>query len=109
MSVAEIVEPQRVMRPEIVRHQRWKTSWMAELQTSGGHTPCIVEDISAAGAKLRLGSAPAEGEVVSLGVVDFAPIVARVVWRKADRVGLHFAAKQPWVVDLVWKASASGR
>lgn len=81
---------------------RWKTNWPAGLQTPSGLMLCIIEDISAVGAKLHVGlDTPDEGCDVSLVLAESGTVTARVAWRRSDRVGLYFAAMQPWVLSLV--------
>lgn len=87
-----------------VFRRRWKANWIAQLETLRGPMPCIVEDISAAGAKLRVGLSPIDGPA-SLLIVDFGPIAAHVAWRRGYRLGLHFDERQPRVRDLVVKAA----
>ncbi len=98
----------RHLRKPLTEHavflRRWKTNWLGALQTASGNAPCLIEDISAAGAKLDLDRAPAEGSAVSLVIADAGTIPARVAWRTGDQVGLQFSEKQPWVLDLVVKA-----
>ncbi|HYM02879.1 MAG TPA: PilZ domain-containing protein [Stellaceae bacterium] len=84
--------------------RRWKTTWLAALQSADGRVPCIIEDISASGAKLDLDRAPTEGTAVSLVIADAGAIAARIAWRTGEQVGLQFLEKQPWVLDLVAKA-----
>ncbi len=98
----------RHLRQPLTQHavflRRWKTNWLGALLTASGHAPCVIEDISAAGAKLDLDRAPAEGSCVSLVLAEGGTIPARVAWRVGDQIGLQFSEKQPWVLDLVAKA-----
>lgn len=88
--------------------RRWATSWYAELYARNGLLPAIVEDVSADGAKLRVGYAPVGGEQVTLVLANFSRVEARVAWRRRDRIGIQFTTSQPWIVELVRLATAAG-
>jgi hypothetical protein len=84
--------------------RRWATAWYAELRTRLRPLPCWVEDVSADGAKLRVGFIPADftiGEPISLVLPNFNAVAARVAWHRRDRIGVHFHESQPWIVELV--------
>jgi len=44
-------------------------------------------------------------EAVSLLVPKLGSFDARIAWLRGDLAGLHFAASQPWVIDLVMRAA----
>lgn len=79
--------------------------WLAELRTPDDRMPCIVEDISAGGAMLHVGSSPFEGETVSLTIVDFGPVTGSVAWRRGDRIGLRFDDAQSCTTVILAKAA----
>ena len=85
-------------------NRRWSTNWLATLVTSTGEFLCIIEDISEGGAKLRVGSLPAE-ESAQLVIGSYEPIAGLVAWRSGDRIGLTFKERQPFVEELLLKAA----
>jgi hypothetical protein len=91
--------------PNKVLHRRWSVNWLASLTTSSDQIPCIVEDISPGGAKLRVGLLPQSEETVTLIIVDYEPIVGVVAWRSGGRVGLKFRERQAFVEELLLKAA----
>jgi PilZ domain len=107
-------------RPEIknVRHlrrslksplnRRWAAAWYAELHTRNGLVPCTVEDVSADGAKVRVGRVPIDGQNVKLVFPNVSPIEACITWRRQDLMGVEFATSQPWIVDFVQRATETG-
>src|SRR5579883_207328 len=105
MYLDNIRRLRRPTTPNAVFRRRWRANWVAQLQTARGALPCIVEDISAAGAKLCIGPALIDGGNASLVIIDFDPIDAHVAWRRGHRLGLHFTERQPRVRDLVMRAA----
>jgi hypothetical protein len=85
--------------------RRWSANWLAALVTSTDRIPCIVEDISAGGAKLRVGPLPQSEEAVSLVIANYEPIAGLVAWRSGHRIGLTFNERQPIVEGLLVKAA----
>ena len=51
----------RPVDPKAPIHRRMNAKWLAELHTAIDRMPCIVEDISAGGAKLLVGPMPSRG------------------------------------------------
>ena len=98
----------RPVDPKAPIHRRMSAKWLAELHTAVDRMPCIVEDISAGGAKLLVGPMPSRGEAVALVVVDFGPVAARVAWRRGDRIGLRFAERQIGIAGMLAKAAKQG-
>lgn len=87
--------------------RRWATAWAARLDLRSGSVQCLVEDISANGAKLRVGAevdAAAE-EQAALALGKYAQIRVRIAWRRDDVMGVQFSLAQPWLVDLVVQAT----
>jgi hypothetical protein len=81
--------------------RRWATSWHGELRTSSRLLPSVVEDVSADGAKLRVGSIPIDGEKVTLILPNCSPIEARIAWRRREHIGIQFSTRQSWIIELV--------
>jgi hypothetical protein len=98
----------RVVRPgKSALDRRWATAWSAQLHLLSGSIRCVVEDISAKGARLRVAAevdAAAE-EQTSLALGKSAPIAVRIAWRRDDWIGVQFSTPQPWLVDLVVQAT----
>ncbi|HVM79914.1 MAG TPA: PilZ domain-containing protein [Stellaceae bacterium] len=81
--------------------RRWKMIWSAELQVAEAQIPCALVDLSVSGAAISMVEGLADADRVSLIIKKCQPISARVVWRRADRVGLFFLERQPWILRLV--------
>ena len=98
----------RVVRPsKSALDRRWATAWAAQLQLIGASVDCVVEGISARGAKLRVASGVdvAAEEQASLVFAQHAAIAARIAWRRDDWIGVQFSTAQPWLVDMVVQAT----
>jgi hypothetical protein len=92
--------------PNKLVNRRWFVNWLATLVTAADEIPCIVEDISAGGARLRVGLlSPQSGEAVTLVIVNYAPIAGLIAWQSRQRVGLKFNERQPFVEVLLVKAA----
>jgi len=61
----------------------------------------MVEDVSADGAKVRVGSNPIDGEQVTLVLPNCSPIEARIAWRRQAYIGVQFLARQSWVIEFM--------
>jgi hypothetical protein len=97
-----------LVRPgKTVLDRRWATAWAAQLYRLGGSVCCLVEDVSAYGAKLHLreGVEVSAEEHASLTFPKHTPIPVRIAWRRDDWIGVQFAIPQPWLVDLVVQAT----
>jgi hypothetical protein len=81
-------------------HGRWATRVPARIRTAGGQFPCIVEDISVAGAKLYIGAVPVVGTHVFLLLEDHGTFAARVAWRRSEYLGLNFSVRHPALLAL---------
>ncbi|HEX9488903.1 MAG TPA: PilZ domain-containing protein [Stellaceae bacterium] len=76
------------------RHERRRGLWSVQLETtSGRRLDCILFDISAGGAKLRLDEPVAVGEVITLISERFGKRGARVAWTAPRRAGLTFLSE----------------
>lgn len=101
------VRPLRgIAKSNLIFGRRWKTKWVATLQTAAVQTPCTIVDVSVAGAKLRVNHTGERGDSVCLHIGNNAAILARVAWRQVDSVGLCFVEDQPWVLDLIPRAES---
>jgi PilZ domain len=81
-------------------HGRWATHVAAQLRTSRGQFPCIIKDISVAGAKLYVGTAPVVGTHVFLLLGDYGTFAARIAWRQSAYLGLNFSVRHPTLLAL---------
>jgi hypothetical protein len=98
----------RVVRPgKTALDRRWATAWAVQLHLLGGPVCCLMEDVSVDGAKLRLpeGVDAAAEEHGSLAFSKHTPMPVRIAWRRDDRIGVQFATRQTWLVDLVVQAT----
>jgi PilZ domain len=86
-------------------HRRWATAWPAVLYAANASIPCKVENVSMTGAQLFVDAIPLDDTNVSLAIETFDSIVARIAWRRRERVGIQFAQGQPWIIDVVSKAA----
>jgi hypothetical protein len=88
-------------------HRRWSTAWMAHLHVISSSIGCVVEDISAHGARLRVaaGVDATAGEQASLAFAKHAAIPVRIAWHRDDWIGVQFSTPQPWLVDMVVQAT----
>jgi hypothetical protein len=79
---------------------RWATHVAAQIRTLRGQFPCIVKDISVAGAKLHVGATVVTGTHVFLLLEDYGTFAARVAWRRSEYLGLNFSVRQPTLLAL---------
>jgi len=76
------------------RHARQSGLWSAQLETtSGRRLDCILFDVSAGGAKLRLNEPLAVGEVMTLVSERFGTRGARIAWTGPRQAGLTFLSE----------------
>jgi hypothetical protein len=95
-SRSETNRVRRLRRPvKSYLDQRQATAWNAEIHTRSGPVPCIVEDVSVDGAKVRVGCVPIDGDDVTLIIPNYSPITARIVWRRRKCIGVQFSTSQP--------------
>jgi hypothetical protein len=93
----------RLRRPESAHAspgRRWKTKWPGEIDSSGGRVPCTVTDISSWGAQVSLEAVPGAEERVTINLDCIGAIPARVVWRRANVLGVQFLEQQSWIRRL---------
>jgi hypothetical protein len=75
------------------RHARRSGLWSAQLETtSGRRLDCILLDVSAGGAKLRLEEPVGVGEIMTLVSERFGSRGARVTWTAPRYAGVRFLA-----------------
>jgi PilZ domain-containing protein len=72
----------------------------AQIRTPRGTFPCVLEDISVAGAKINVGVTPVPGTHVFLLLDDYGTITARIAWRRDARLGLNFSVRHPALLAL---------
>jgi hypothetical protein len=60
----------------------------------------MLEDISVAGARLHVGTAPVPGTHVFLLLNDYGTVAARIAWRRNSRLGLNFSVRHPALLAL---------
>ena len=76
------------------RHERQSGLWSAELETtSGERLDCMLFDISAGGARLRLDEPVAVGEILTLVSRRFGTRGARIAWIAHRQAGLCFLSE----------------
>lgn len=77
---------------------RLRVNWPATISADAGRTSCTVSNISRTGACLSVGHVT--DNVPFWLIVDrIAPILAMMVWREGDRIGLCFRNEQTWVEE----------
>ncbi len=64
----------------------------ARLAWDGAAVDCVIYDLSAAGAQVRLASPPEAGAAVRLHIPLMGALDGEIVWRRADAAGLCFRA-----------------
>jgi hypothetical protein len=78
------------------RHARQSGLWSAQLETtSGRRLDCMLFDVSAGGARLRLDEPLAVGEVMMLASERFGTRGVRVAWIAPRHAGLSFLSEAP--------------
>jgi len=55
----------------------------------------MVDDVSADGAKVRVGRDPIDGRILP----NSSPIEARIAWRHRDHIGVQFLTRQSWIIE----------
>ena len=73
--------------------KRFKTCFLGTLhraEDAEAEQLCVVMDLSAGGARVRLVEPMLPRRRLTLGLRDFGPFPARVVWHRADELGLKF-------------------
>jgi hypothetical protein len=78
--------------------RRFRANLAAGLRSGGRHANCRLIDISAEGAAIAAAGALDERASAWL-IVNQVPMMAKVVWRKGDRVGLRFREPQIWLEE----------
>jgi PilZ domain len=76
------------------RHERQSGLWAAQLETtSGRRLDCMLFDVSAGGARLRLDEPVAVGEILTLVSRRFGTRGARIAWIALRQAGLTFLSE----------------
>jgi hypothetical protein len=86
--------------PRAGYHGRWPAHMPAQIRTPRGTLPCLLEDISVAGARLNVGAASVPGTHVFLLLDDYGTVAARIAWRRNSRLGLSFSVRHPALLAL---------
>ena len=86
--------------PRAGYHGRWAAHVPAQIRTPRGTFPCLLEDISVAGAKLNVGAAQVPGTHVFLLLDDYGTVAARIAWRRNSHLGLNFSVRHPALLAL---------
>jgi PilZ domain len=86
--------------PRAGYHGRWAAHVPVQIRTARGTFPCILEDISVAGARLNIGAAPVPGTHVFLLLDDYGTVAARIAWRRNAHLGLNFSVRHPALLAL---------
>ena len=72
------------------RHRRVSVLWAAALSSPGRHQDCAILNLSAGGAKIRVGDPDSCPACLSIENPRFGRLNGRVVWRQDDLLGLAF-------------------
>lgn len=85
-------------RPVKRRHQRVQFEALAQLRSGDRVITAVIEDLSAGGARIRLGDEAAseffgDGWVLSSPIIGSFPVEIR--WRQVDAAGVRFDVTRP--------------
>ena len=72
------------------RHRRVAVLWSGALDAPGRRQDCAILNLSAGGAKLRVGDPDACPARISIENPRFGRLDGRVVWRRDDLLGMAF-------------------
>lgn len=72
------------------RHRRVAVLWSGSVGSHGHKEACAILNLSAGGAKIRVGDPDACPARLSIENPRFGRLDGRVVWRRDDMVGLAF-------------------
>ena len=78
--------------------RRLRANWPASIRSSGKHADCRLIDISGDGASIAAPGAGCDATATWL-IVNQVPMLASIVWRKGERLGLKFRERQVWVEE----------
>lgn len=78
--------------------RRFCANLPASVRSGGRHAICRLIDISAEGAAIAAAGALDECASTWL-IVNQVPMMAKIVWRKGDRIGLRFRESQIWLEE----------
>ncbi len=89
------------------RHPRTSVLWSGNLQYLGGATDCVILNLSAKGARLRIKDRIAFGSPLVLAGRQIGEMRGRIAWRKGEALGLEFLdgslESAPGVADVLRK------
>ena len=75
------------------------------LRGSGGEQDCVLLDLSASGAMVRLSDPAPNPSHVTLGTEQFGELHGQVVWQMHNVVGLRFADRPQQIARIVQAAA----
>jgi len=77
------------------QHRRKPVLWAAELETATQRVDCVVLDVSAQGAKLRVSAPLTPQQVVAVVIERFGRLRGEVVWIGNNLAGVRFTDEIP--------------
>jgi hypothetical protein len=84
------------------RYKRAKVVWPATLIADSGQFDCIVLDLSANGARVRIGEGmPALSGDITLEISRFGAFRGEAAWQTETEIGLRFAEDPTIVADVL--------
>ena len=83
------------------RGERRVGKWQARLTVGSDVVPCLVSDLSIAGAKLRLVATIHRLQEVRLELDGIAPLDADVMWRTRSNIGIRFTDDPAYVAQVL--------
>jgi transposase len=75
--------------------------WGARLLSGAGEQDCVILDLSAAGAMLRLSDPSVSPAHVAVSTDRFGKLRGRVMWQQGNVVGLRFSERPQLVARTV--------
>ncbi len=96
-------------RAERRKYPRTQVLWKGSLFRPGGAVECVVLNLSANGAKLRLDDPWECPSPITLRIPRFGEFRAEVAWRKDHLIGLKFLEDPKSVARLIEDALPQGR
>lgn len=79
--------------------------WAGRLASGGNEEDCVVLDISASGAMLRLRDADPRPANVAVSNVRLGRFFGRIIWQQGDVAGLSFSARPQQVARAAAQAA----
>lgn len=82
-------------------YQRRHVLWAGRLRSGAGEQQCVILDLSAAGAMVRLSDGSSNSARVAVSGDWFGELLGRVIWQQDNVIGLRFAARPQQVASAV--------